>query len=116
MQTTITHSPQKTENRSSNEVKRYFDELQNSLSDNRDFRGQRHNLAFVLTSFLMSLLRCTGHVNLAMIHRRMIKEHELMVIETNFRAKKCVSYMPLGRILESIDYILKLLKFAKKYL
>jgi hypothetical protein len=52
----------------------------------------------------MSLLRCTGHVTLAMIHRRMVKEHELMVIDTAFRAKKCVSYVQLGRILESIDY------------
>jgi predicted transposase YbfD/YdcC len=52
----------------------------------------------------MSLLRCTGHVNLAMIHRRMVKEHGLMVTDTGFRAKKCVSYVQLGRILESIDY------------
>lgn len=52
----------------------------------------------------MSLLRCTGHVSLAMIHRRMVKEHELMVVDTSFRTKKCVSYVQLGRILESIDY------------
>jgi predicted transposase YbfD/YdcC len=52
----------------------------------------------------MSLLRCTGHVSLAMLHRRMIKEHDLMVIDTSFRAKKCVSYVQLGRILGNIDY------------
>lgn len=52
----------------------------------------------------MSLLRCTGHVSLAMILRRMVKEHELMAIDTCFRAKKCVSYVQLGRILERIDY------------
>lgn len=48
----------------------------------------------------MSLL----HVSLAMLHRRMVKEHELMVIDTDFRVKRCVSYVQLGRILESIDY------------
>ena len=52
----------------------------------------------------MSLLRCTGHVNLAMLHRRMVKEHDLMVNDTGFRAKKSVSYLQLGRILESVDY------------
>jgi hypothetical protein len=51
----------------------------------------------------MSLLRCTGH-SLAMLHQRMIKEHELMVIDTGFRANRCISYVQLGRILESIDY------------
>ena len=39
-----------------------------------------------------------------MIHRRMGKEHELMVNDTAFRAKKCVSYVQLGRILGGIDY------------
>ena len=52
----------------------------------------------------MSLLRCTGYVNLAILHRRMVKEHDLMVNDTGFRAKKCVSYVQLGRIIESIDY------------
>lgn len=51
----------------------------------------------------MSLLRCTGHVSLAMIHRRMVKEHELMVIDTDFQARKYVSCVQLGRIWGSID-------------
>ena len=39
-----------------------------------------------------------------MLHRRMVKEHDLMVNDTGFRANKCVSYVQLGRIIESTDY------------
>ena len=39
-----------------------------------------------------------------MIHRRMVKEHDLMVNDTSYRAQKCVYYVQLGRILESLDY------------
>ena len=65
MQMNIVHSPKKTENHSPNEVKKYFEELQNTLPDNRDVRGRKRNLAFVLTSFIISLFRCTGHLTLA---------------------------------------------------
>ena len=56
----VTH-PEKTENRLGNQFRVYFQELQKNLLDSCDKRGQRHNLAFVLTSFLMAVLRTTGH-------------------------------------------------------
>ena len=34
----------------------------------------------------------------------MVKEHDLRVCDTGFQFQKCVSYVQLGRILESIDY------------
>ena len=52
----------------------------------------------------MAVLRTTGHLDLSCIHRRMVKEHDLMVKDTAYKALRCISYVQLGRVLDSIDY------------
>jgi len=52
----------------------------------------------------MAILPITGHVDLSCIHRRMVKEHELMVKDTGYKAHRYISYVQLGRILDSLDY------------
>lgn len=93
-----------TDTRLGSQVKEYFQELQKNLSDSRDKRGQRHNLAFVLTSFLMAILRTTRRLDLSCIHRRMVKEHDLMVQDTSYKAHRCISYRgrPCGSAGENI--------------
>ena len=52
----------------------------------------------------MAILRTPGHLDLSCIHRRMVKEHDLMVEDTGYKAHRCISYVQLGRVLDSLDY------------
>jgi len=61
---------------SGNEIRNYYEELKNKLPDNRDNRGKRHVLAFVILSFFLAILRSSSKLNYSIIHRIMQRNHE----------------------------------------
>lgn len=78
--------------------------MQIHLTDSRDQRGKRHELAFVLTALLMALLRSTTALKVAALHRAMKRDHQQIGDETGFMAPRCVSDAQLRRILQTLDY------------
>jgi predicted transposase YbfD/YdcC len=74
------------------------------LVDERDNRGKRHNLAFVLTGMLIALLRTGKRLNIASIQRWMQREHAQLVAETGCESKKAISDVQLRRLLAGLDY------------
>ncbi len=87
-----------------NEIKSYFEYLQMHLADKRDNRGKRHNLAYVLTSFLWAVLRSGTQVDVASIQRRMVKEHEELSAMVAHPSKQSISDAQLRRVLAGVDY------------
>ena len=78
--------------------------MQNNLKDFRDNRGKRHELAFVVLSFFLSIMRSYGELNYSQLHRIMKLNHlffEEIIGERNLRA---VSYSQLKRILSGLDH------------
>jgi len=95
MQNSITHS----------EITEYFKSLQANLKDSRQPKGVRHNLALVLTTMLVSMLRSVGKLNVSVIHRQMAREYSYVksVIGADF-SEKLVSDTQFRRILDGLDY------------
>lgn len=86
-------------------VKAYYTEIKKKLSDNRDNRGKRHNLAFTIVLFMYSILRNSDRLNYLKIHREMKREfryikRKLALDDVN----KCISYSQFKRVLQMIDY------------
>jgi predicted transposase YbfD/YdcC len=81
-----------------------FKQLQASLPDNRDNRGKRHNLAFVLTGLLWALLRSGGHLSISRLHRWMGREHTWLVDQTGHHSPKPISDAQLRRLLAGLSY------------
>lgn len=74
------------------------------FTDNRDSRGKKHELAFVLCSFLYSLLRVPGTLNVAKIHRMMKREYQQLSMDLSVTVHSCISDTQLRRVLSKLDY------------
>jgi|LakMenE29Apr09ns_1017244.scaffolds.fasta_scaffold05444_1 predicted transposase YbfD/YdcC len=74
------------------------------LSDSRDIRGKRHELAFIVVLFLTSILRSDKLLNLSVIHRAMLDDFEKLAHILGIKVAKCISYSQLKRLLQLIDY------------
>ena len=81
-----------------------FEEVQMKLSDSRDIRGKRHELAFIVVLFLTSILRSDKLLNLSVIHRAMLDDFEKLAHILGIKVAKCISYSQLKRLLQLIDY------------
>lgn len=79
--------------------------FQEELEDQRDNRGKRHDLGFVVLSFFLSILESTGKVSGQKIHRQMQRQHQRYQFFTDFKQVSCISYTQLGRILQDLDYV-----------
>lgn len=75
-----------------------------TLTDLRDNRGKRHDLSLVMTGFLLAVLRLPGQLNLAKIHRMMVRDYDnlcqLLELEP---LSGCISYSQLYRLLPSFN-------------
>jgi len=52
----------------------------------------------------MAILRSMGKVDIASLHRWMVKEHPQMVLDTGYQSRRCISDTQLRRVLSSLDY------------
>lgn len=92
------------QNLTPNEINLYYEELQSKLNDSRQSKGKRHELALVLTTMLLAILRSVGKLNVSVIDRQMCREHELMVSCLGLKRRKVVSDTQFRRILSGVDY------------
>lgn len=76
------------QNLSPNEINLYYEELQSKLNDSGQSKGKRHELALVLTTMLLAILRSVGKLNVSVIHRQMCREHELIVSCLGLKRRK----------------------------
>lgn len=58
------------------QIREYYEYLQRALPDFRDPRGKKHDLHFVLTSVLLSVL--SGKVMVREIHRYLKRHHQIL--------------------------------------
>ena len=70
--------------------------------DNRDIRGKRHELSFVIVLFLIAILRSDKALKMSVIHRGMVEDFFRLSKLLGVDFKKCVSYSQSKRILRSI--------------
>jgi len=89
---------------SGNEIRNYYEELKNKLPDNRDNRGKRHVLAFVILSFFLAILRSSSKLNYSIIHRIMQRNHEFFKNQVGEVSIRPISYSQLKRVLAKINY------------
>lgn len=75
--------------------------MQKHIPDFRDPRGKKHDLHFVLTGVLLSVL--SGKVMVKEIHRYLKRHHQILCTLIGVRAKKPISYSQLRRILAGVD-------------
>jgi predicted transposase YbfD/YdcC len=87
-----------------NEIKVYYQKLQSCLNDSRGICGRKHELAFVVTSLIVSILRCTDKLNLSKIQRNMVRDHDGLSGVLGSDSKQCISRVQLSRILNNLDY------------
>ena len=87
--------------------------LRHNLSDYRDNRGKRHDLAFVLTCTLLAI--CSGKVLIAEIARFLGHYHWVLFQLLDHESPKPVSDPQLRRILSSVDAV-HLEAFHSRYL
>lgn len=78
--------------------------MQEKLSDNRDIRGKRHELSFVIVLFLTAILRSDKGLKMSVIHRGMKEDFSRLSTLLGVNFQQCVSYSQLKRILRTIDY------------
>lgn len=75
-----------------------------NLTDFRDNRGKIHDLALVMTGFLLAVLRLSGELNLAKIHRMMIRDYDKLCQHLELKPLSgCISYSQLYRLLPSFN-------------
>lgn len=83
------------------QIRRYYLELQEKLVDNRDKRGRKHELAFVLLGFLIAVMR--GCNKPSSIVRMMKREHKWLQKQTGYANSKSISDTQFRRVLETMD-------------
>ena len=89
---------------SSAEIRRFYEKLQTKLKDNRSAIGRKHELAFVITLFILSILRSSDQLSLSKIHRNMVRYYEKLCICLHKEVDHCISRVQLSRILSNFDY------------
>jgi hypothetical protein len=83
-------------------IKSYYEDLQSKLPDTRQSKGKRHELALVLTTMLLAVLRSVGKLNISVIHRQMRREHEYVLSSLGKKHCKLVSDPQFRRILSQV--------------
>ena len=71
--------------------------------DHRDTRGKKHELAFVLVSFVAAIFRSVGKLSFTSLHRMMQRDHDFLVAQTGATSPCCISRVQLMRVLEKLD-------------
>lgn len=71
--------------------------------DTRDTRGKKHELAFVIVSFVAAIFRSTGKLSFTFLHRMMQRDHDFLVAQTGATSPGCISRVQLMRVLEKLD-------------
>jgi len=88
-----------------NEIKVYYQKLQDQLKDTRGICGRKHELAFVITGFVLAILRSSDKLSLSKIHRNMVRNHKELTTKLTSCSEKCISRVQLTRILNTLDYV-----------
>ena len=86
------------------EVSNFFNKLENFYPDFRKKQGLKHNLSFVLTGVLCSLL--SGKQRISSIQRYLKNKHKFLCQATRFKAEKVISDVQLRRVLSRLDWSL----------
>ncbi|QZE15534.1 ISAs1 family transposase [Halosquirtibacter laminarini] len=89
---------------SSAEIRIFYEKLQVKLVDNRSHVGRKHELAFVITLFIISILTSSDHLSINKIHRNMVRYYEKLCICLHKDVDHCISRVQLTRILSEFDY------------
>ncbi|QZE13383.1 hypothetical protein K4L44_12400 [Halosquirtibacter laminarini] len=89
---------------SSAEIRRFYEKLQVKLVDNRSHVGRNHELAFVITLFIISILTSYDHLSINKIHRNMVHHYENLCICLHKDVDRCISRVRLTRVLSGVDY------------
>jgi predicted transposase YbfD/YdcC len=76
--------------------------LQANVVDNRDIRGRRHNLHFVICGVLLAIL--SGKVLISEIHRWLVRHHDWLSETLEFESSRAISDVQLRRLLTVIEY------------
>ena len=76
------------QNLTPNEINLYYEELQSKLNNSRQSKGKRYELALVLKTMLLAILRSVGKLNVSVIHRQMYREHQLIVSCLGLKGEK----------------------------
>lgn len=78
--------------------------MQAELPDSRDSRGKKHELAFVITCFIVAILKRYDLLSLSKIHRTMKHVHDECALAVGSQSKTCISRVQLTRVLEDSDF------------
>ena len=89
---------------SDNKHKAFYLELKTGLSDPRDIRGLKHELAFTIGLFYYSILQSVGKLNLSVIYRIMSYKYEDYQNILGLTVDSFISYSQLRRLLILLDY------------
>ena len=89
---------------SNSEVRSFYHLLQENLIDNRSPIGQKHELAFVITLFTISILTSYGQSSINKTRRNMVRNYDDLCISLHKPIKSCISRVQLSRILSDFDY------------
>ena len=81
--------------------KSFYESLRRDLVDNRSVIGKQHNLAFVMTGFILGIM--SGRKKRVSIHRYMSNNHAILCKGTGFNAKRTISNVQLGRVLRGLN-------------
>jgi hypothetical protein len=77
--------------------------LQKNLEDSRDIRGKKYELAFVLLSFILAIVRSYSTLSTSSIHRQMNRMHDQLTKDLKAKSKKCINLTQLRRVIEGLD-------------
>lgn len=78
--------------------------LQQKIKDTRSGSGKRHELAFVLINFMISVLRIYGPLSISKLQRQMKRQNHDLSIALKVESLCCISRVQLTRILSLLDY------------
>ncbi len=77
--------------------------MQEKLPDSRDNRGKRHELAFIIVNFMLSIIRSHTQLSISAISRHMKRLHDELAIDLNADSIKCISRPQLRRVLRNFN-------------
>lgn len=84
------------------EVTSFYDSLLLELPDNRDNRGKKHQLAFVVVGVIIAIL--IGRTKASSIHRYLKNKFDWLCEITNFEAECVISRAQLPRLLLMVNW------------
>ena len=85
------------------QISSFVNMLKNELPDNRDNRGKRHSLVFVIVAFVLATL--TGRQKLSSIHRFMCNRLDWLHELTQTQKTRSISRAHLPRLLDGLDWL-----------